>query len=515
MVLGTILLKNASSIPARPAIVCKSSNQTSTYGELNATVNRLAQALMGAGVNKGDRVSIVQPNSLQYIEVFFAVMKAGAVFVPLDYRLTPKEQVFLLKDSGASTLVLGENYLSLADIARAEVGSVKNFIHLGAGDKHIPGYDELVSQYPPIEPVIDVNESDLAMLLYTSGTTGSPKGVMMTHKNLVAAMMNIMKALPVTADDVTLHTSPFSHIAAVWPLLTHCYAGGANVILERFIPEAVVEAIQENGVTTWNSVPTMILRLVEYLQLQKSELPSLRWVGYGASPMPTNVLRQAIHLLGNIFVQVYGTTETYIATALPQEDHVLDGPEEKVKRLGSCGRPISGCEVRVVSDQGQDVVPGEVGEIIVKGDSVTHGYWNLPKETAKSIRQGWFYTGDLATVDDQGYIYIIDRKKEIIISGGENIAPKEIENVIYGHPVVFEVAVIGIPDEKWGEAVKAIVVLRQSKKATEEEIISYCRQNLARFKVPKSVEFTNSLPKTASGKIARKELKEQYRLSTA
>lgn len=226
--------------------------------------------------------------------------------------------------------------------------------------------------------------------------------------------------------------------------------------------------------------------------------------------MPVEVLKRAILNLGNIFIQVYGSTETYIVTLLPKEDHVVDGPEDKVRRLGSCGKALSGCEVRVVNEAGKDVVPGEVGEIIVRGDSVTQGYWKLPEETARTIKQGWFYSGDLATADEEGYIYIIDRKKELIISGGENISPKEVEGVIYRHPSVFEVAVIGVPDEKWGEAVKAIVVLRDGKPVTEAELIAFCRQNLARFKVPKSVVFTDSLPKTTSGKISRKELKDRY-----
>ena len=223
----------------------------------------------------------------------------------------------------------------------------------------------------------------------------------------------------------------------------------------------------------------------------------------------------AIQLLGNIFIQVYGSTETYIATLLPKKDHIVEGPEDKVKRLGSCGKPLSGCEVRVVNEPGRDVVPGETGEIIVRGDNVTPGYWKLPEETAKAIKQDWFYTGDIATVDREGYIYIVDRKKELIISGGENIAPREIEEIIYGHPSVFEVAVIGVPDEKWGEAVKAVVVLKTGKTATEEAIISYCRQHLAHFKVPKTVAFTDNLPKTASGKISRKELKDKYRAAVS
>ncbi|MFQ5997096.1 MAG: class I adenylate-forming enzyme family protein, partial [Dehalococcoidales bacterium] len=269
--------------------------------------------------------------------------------------------------------------------------------------------------------------------------------------------------------------------------------------------------IEGNRVTTWNSVPTMILHIIEYPDLAQYDLSSLRWIGYGASPMPAEALRKALRLIGDIFAQVYGLTETYIVTLLPKEDHILEGPKDRVKRLHSCSKPLAGLKVRVVNEQGKNVVTGEVGEIIVKGDSVTQGYWKLPEETAKTIKGGWLYTGDLATIDNEGYIYIIDRKKELIFSGGENISPREVEEVIYQHPSVFEAAVIGVPDENWIEAVKAVVALKEGRTATEEEIIAFCKRNLARFKAPKSVDFVDSLPKTASGKIARKELKGKYR----
>ena len=512
MVLDEILLKNANSNPEKLAVVDMGTSTSCTYDELNARVNRLAHALTDAGVSKGDRVAIVQHNCLEYIEAFFSIFKIGAVLTTFDYRVAPRELLYLLNDSKANTLIIGENYLNLISPIRSEISTVRNFICIGQGAENMQSYNELVSTYPTTEPVANIDENDLSTLYYTSGTTGLPKGVMMTHKNLTVAMMNMLKALPVTSEDITLHTSPFSHIAPIWPLLDHCYVGGANVIVRGFEPKVVLEAISEHRVTTWNTVPTVILRLIEYPELDRYDLSSLRWIGYGASPMPIEVLKKAILKLGNIFTQVYGATETYIVTVLPKEDHVLDGPENKLRRLRSCGKSLDGLEVRIVNKQDKDTEPGETGEIIVKGDSVTPGYWELPGETAKAIKQGWYYTGDLATIDEEGYIYIVDRKKEIIISGGENVSPREVEEVIYKHPSVFEVAVIGIPDEKWVEAVKAVVVLKEGKTATEEEIIAFCKQNLARFKAPKSVDFTDSLPKTASGKISRKEIKDKYRV---
>ena len=509
IVLGEVLYNTAANYPDKLAVIDASRKTSCTYGELNTRVNRLANALTTSGVRKGDRVAIVQHNCLEYIETFFAAMKIGAVFTPLDFRVAPEELQYLLNDAEANTLIIGENYLNLISAIRSELSTVKNIICLGRTAEYVRSYEEIISQQPPTEPDAGVEEGDLATLYYTSGTTGLPKGVMMTHRNLIAAMMNMLEALPVTSHDVTLHTSPFSHIASVWPLLDHCYVGGTNVTVEKLNLKIVLDTLSEHKITTWNTVPTVVLRLVEYAELANYDLSSLRWIGYGASPIPLEVLRKAITLLGSVFVQVYGSTETYIVTVLPAEDHTLKGPEERVRRLLSCGRPLERLKVRVVNNQDEDIMPGETGEITINGDSVTSGYWKLPEETAKTIKQGWYYSGDLATVDEEGYIYIIDRKKELIISGGENISPKEIENVLYRHPAVFEVAVIGIPDEKWGESIKAVVTLKEGKTATQEEIISFCKQHLARFKAPKSVDFIDSLPKTASGKISKKEIKDR------
>ena len=514
MVLGEILLRNAIDNPDKLAVVDTSTGVKCTYGEINARVNRLANALTALGVSKGDRVAILQHNCLEYIETFFAAMKTGAVLTTVDFRAASGELKYLLNDSEANTLVIGENYLRQISALRAELSTVKNIICLGKTAEDVPGYEEIIAQQPPTEPDTDVGENDLATLYYTSGTTGSPKGVMMTHRNLTAAMMNMLKALPLTSRDVTLHTSPFSHIAAVWPLLAHCYVGGTNVTVVQFDLKTVLDAISGYKVTTWNTVPTVILRLVEDADRANYDLSSLRWIGYGASPMPVEVLKKAITRLGRVFVQVYGSTETYIVTFLPTDDHILEGPEEVVRRLRSCGRPLDGLRVRVVNNQDRDIIPGETGEITVKGDSVTSGYWKLPRETDKTIKQGWYYSGDLATVDEAGYIYIIDRKKELIISGGENISPKEVEDIIYQHPSVFEVVVIGVPDEKWGEAIKAVITLKNGQTATEEEIIAFCKKHLARFKSPKSVDFVDRLPKTTSGKISRKEVKDRYLTST-
>jgi long-chain acyl-CoA synthetase len=510
MLADDVLLGSVMHTPHRLAAICSTTGATLTYGELNAAVNQLSNALLGIGVQKGDRLAIAQHNCLEYIVVFFAAARVGAALVPLDHRAVPRELSYLLCDSGASVLFIGAGLSEAIKPVRSTLTDVKHFIRVGEGNRFAPGFEEFCSAYPTTEPAVDVNENDLVTLHYTSGTTGRPKGVMMTHRNLVAGMKVMLAALPLTSEDVTLHTSPFSHIAAEWPLLAHCYVGGTNVVMAKPNTETILRAIQENRVTTWNTVPTLIQRLLQHPSLNEYDLRSLRWIAYGASPMPVEVIRQAIRDIGDVFAQVYGSTETYILTLLPKEDHVVEGSADASCRLRSCGKPLPGCMLRVVDASGRDVGTGETGEIVAAGDTVTSGYWNLPEETAQALKDGWFHTGDLASIGEDGYVYIVDRKKEIIISGGENVSPREVEEVIYSHPAVLEAAVIGLPDEKWGEAAKAVVVRKERQIVAAEDIINVCKQNLAGFKVPKSVDFVDSLPRTASGKIARKELRDRF-----
>ena len=512
MLLNDFLLRSVIHTPNKIAVLSHTTGEALTYQETNDRAIRLSNALISIGVQKDDRLAIAQYNSLEYIITFFAAVKIGAVVVPIDYRITPREFSYQLNDSGATVIFIGSDFVDSLQSVCATSPALKHCIYINNDNIHrlVPDFKEFYSSHPNTPPDVSIDEGDLATLHYTSGTTSRPKGVMMTHRNLVSGMKTMLGALPVTSEDATLHTSPFSHIASEWPLLTHFYVGGMNVIVTRPDIDSILSAIQNYQVTTWNTVPTLIQKVLGHPFLTEYNLRSLRWVAYGASPMPIEVIKKAISEIGDVFVQVYGLTETYILTLLPKEDHVVVGPASAIRKLSSCGKALPGCLVRVVDSMGKDTNIGDTGEIIASGTSVTKGYWNMPEETANVIKSGWFYTGDLATIDEEGYIYIVDRKKEIIISGGENVSPREVEEVIYSHPAVFEVAVIGIPDKKWGEAVKAIIVPKENQVIDTDDITVLCKKNLAGYKVPKSIEIIASLPKTTSGKIAKRELKDKY-----
>jgi long-chain acyl-CoA synthetase len=335
---------------------------------------------------------------------------------------------------------------------------------------------------------------------------------MLSHANLLANAYHILACGIWREGDVYLHACPMFHIADGPTTHAVTWLGGTHVIIPSFKPDLALEAIERERVTATLLIPTMINFLINHPDVAKRDLSSLRIVTYGGAPMPEELVRRATQLLPCSFCQAYGLTETSpLLTLFPNQEQALAGPPEQMRRLLSCGREVIGVRVRVVNTRGEEVKPGEVGEIIAKGPNIMVGYWNNPQATAEAVRDGWLYTGDLATVDEEGYIYIVDRKKDMIITGGENVFSTEVENVVYTHPAVLEAAVVGVPDATWGEAIKAIVVLKPGASATEEEIIAYCRSRIAHFKVPRSVDFyEGALPKSGSGKILKRELREKY-----
>ena len=355
-------------------------------------------------------------------------------------------------------------------------------------------------------------ERDIERLQYTSGTTGKPKGVVWTYRigyNVVTSVLFNLDQ-PIGPETINLNIGPLTHAAGLMLMIYYC-RGACNVILPGFDEKAVLEAIARERVTSVLLIPTMLYRLLRYPDLRSYDVSSIRRIWYGTAPMAVERLKEAIQVFGNVFRQNYGMTEiAQPITFLGPEDHLLEGTEEQLRRLSSAGRPAMGVEVRVADEEGRSVAPGEIGEVLIRSNKLMSGYWKMPEETAAAFAGGWFHTRDMATLDEQGYLYIVDRKSDMIISGGFNIYPREVEEILMAHPGVAEAAVIGVPDEVWGEAVKALVVPKEGADFTDAQIIEHCRRNLAGYKKPRSVEFIREIPKNLYGKIDRRALKEPY-----
>ncbi len=504
--LKEVINKNAQIYSDKTAFIFE--NKRYTFKQVNQRVNSLINALASMGVRKGDRVGLLAYNCAQYFEVF-NIAKAGRICVLLNYRSVGRELVYLINNSEANTLILEKEFVNTILPIRHELTGVKNFICLDAAVDNMASYEQLISSFPPDEPVDEVEADDPCTLFYTSGTTGRPKGAIHTHKSLLAEAAAVGQNF--TPDDIALCVMPFFHVAGSAAYLFPAFAYGATIVVhKKFDETAVLETIEREKVTYTCLVPAMIIRLLEHPDLDKHDLSSLRTIAYTGAPMPFEALKRGIEHFGKIFVQLLGQTETLNLTILEKEDHNIEGSAKEIKRLESVGKPPGEGELRIVDGQGHDVPVGEVGEIIARSDRIMKEYWKLPKETAETIKGGWLYTGDMGRMDEDGYIYIVDRKKDMIISGGENIYSREVEEVLYTHPAVQEAAVMGVPDEKWGESVKAVIVLREGMTATEDEIINFCKERLASYKKPKSVEFWDSLPMTGSGKIMKNEIRDRY-----
>ena len=496
--------------PNRIATIYK--DERLTFSQIDERINRLANGLRSLGLKKQKRVGILMTNSSRFVETRFALQKAGLTFVRLHTRQTVHEHVYVLNHSCTHAVVYSENLRDVVEGIKKGVPRIKTWICASEGEEGDIDYEELLSASTPSDPEIEITPEDIDRINYTSGTTGKPKGVVVTVAANEARLRNdfFNEEILITHDDVNMAVAPLAHAAGL--ILPVFYLKGATtVIMASFDPAGVLEAIERERVTCTLLVPTMIIKMIEHPDVHKYDLRSLKRIFYGTAPMPVDKLRKAIEIFGNIFRQNYGLTEaTQPIMYLSPEDHILSGPEHLVARLGSCGRPALGVEVRVVNERDHEVKPGEVGEIIVRGDSIMKGYLRQSKATAEALREGWLRTGDLATVDEEGYVFIVDSKSDMIISGGFNIYPKEIEEVIYRYSGVSEVAVIGVPDDVWGESVKAIVVPKEGASLTEEGIIEFCRQHLASYKKPKSVDFIKELPKNNNGKILKRELKARY-----
>ena len=510
MNLGHLIKTAVVKFEPRTAIV--EGNVRLTFGEFNGRINRFANSLIKAtGLKPGDRVALLLNNRHEYMEARLALEKCGLVWVALNTLLAEAEILYILKDSQAKVLITEQGFTPKINRILSEV----DLITVWVGDSSLIQalkyeFETLIDEGSPEEPNVNVDFKDLCSLNYTSGTTGKPKGAMLSHQCWINVYKNMLVDRDIRTDDKLAHIGPLTHASGSY-FMPYFLKGATNVIVEGgFNLDVFLQTIEREQITAFTCVPTMIVRLLNYPGIKKYNLSSLRNIGYGAAPMPVEVIKKAVSLFGPILTQNYGQTEAYMTiTNLPKEEHLISGDEMSLRRLSSVGRPYTFVEVRVVDEEDRNVPPGQPGELIVRSEHVMQGYWKLPEETAKVLKDGWLYTGDVATLDEQGYIHLVDRKKDMIISGGFNIYPREVEEILYAHPAIVEAAVIGVQDQEWGEKVKALVVLKPGAKTDVNALIQYCKDRIG-FKAPRLIDFLPEIPKNATGKIDKKLLRQFY-----
>ena len=512
MNVGQFLTKSARTFPDKLALVHGSKKLT--YAQFNRRVNRLANALERLGIQKGDRVAILQYNYPETLESIFACFKMGCGAVPINFRLHPNECAFIIDHSEAKAVILSPEFNQAVMEIRDRIPRARHLISLSDVEGELLDYEELMSAEADQFKDAHVRPDDLAWLFYTSGTTGMPKGAMLTHRNLVGASMNFYADIcpGFGPDDVVLHAAPLSHGSGIYAL-PNIGKAATNVILasKSFDPELIFETIEKYQVTNMFAAPTMIKLMVESPAVDRYRHDSLKALNYGGAPMLVEDLKQAMKKLSPCLVQLFGQAESPMTiTYLPHGDHLLDGSADQMKRLSSAGFPRTDVEVKIFDGDDRELPSGKTGEIVTRSDLVMKGYWRNPEATNKALKNGWLHTGDMGYMDEKGYLFIMDRSKDMIISGGENIYPREIEEVLIRHNAVREVAVIGIPDVKWGEAIKAVVALHPDASVSEEDLISFCGHHIASYKKPKSVDFVDALPKNNYGKILKRDLRAVY-----
>jgi acyl-CoA synthetase (AMP-forming)/AMP-acid ligase II len=505
--IGLLLAKRAHLNPRLEAFVDAHSGRRFTFAELDARANRTAGFLARElGVRPGDRVALLLMNGPEFLETFFAVAKLGAVGVPLNCRLVTDELQFILKDSGASTLVYGGEFATTVGELelRGPAIDVKHWVHVGGEETRAAfarDYDGLQRVASPEPPDVRACADDLLYIMYTSGTTGLPKGAVHTHTSALWAVLTIAATAEMRFMDRYLVSLPFFHVGALTPITCNVYRGVTSVVMRSFDPVRAWELIQSEKITVALKVPAMLNFMLRAFDPARHDISTLRWIMSGAAPVPVTLI-EAYAKLGIEIHQVYGLTESCGPTC-------LIGPDEAIAKAGSTGKAFFHTDVRVVDEHGRDVAPGQQGEVIIRGRHVMQGYWNRPEATAETIRDGWLHSGDVATVDKEGFVYIQDRLKDMVISGGENVYPAEIENVILAHPKVGEVAVIGQPSARWGESPFAVVV-KKDPSLVEREVLDWCNGKLARFKQPKAVAFVDVIPRNPSGKVLKRLLRDRF-----
>jgi fatty-acyl-CoA synthase len=504
LVLGEILARNARSAPGRTALVF--GDAALTFAELDTRVNQLANALADRGVRRGDQVAVLMFNSLEVIESFFACQKLGACPVPVNFRLAPSELAYILEDSESVAVLTDGPLTSLALEATAALDAVRFVATTGEVVAGTESYEELLASGSSAAPDVDVDEDDLAFLMYTSGTTGRPKGAMLTHQNLVANTINWSIEMEARPGDIWLSGLPLFHIGGVNGVLPFIYVAGTSVITPstNFDPLESLRLLEKHRATMCYFVPTQWQQICSLPEAAETDTSVLRRALWGASQAPPSTLELLVETFPSVgIVNAFGQTEMSSNTCFLKAD-------DAVRKMGSVGLPAVNVEVRIVDPDGDDVAVGDVGEIVYRGPTVMKGYYNKPEATQEAFRGGWFHSGDLVRQDDEGFIYVVDRVKDMIISGGENIYPAEVERAVERHPAVREVAVIGVPHPRWVETPVAVVVADGELHPETAEVLDFIKADLASYKKPSAVVYVDELPRNASGKILKRDLRDSY-----
>jgi len=507
-----ILYRNALLYPGDLAF--RSGSRSLTFAEFNTRVNRLIHGLDALGVRKGEVLGCLSWNCMEYVEFYGAAMKGGFIASPYNARLQSEELDYIINYSEAAVLFVGPSFVETVRALRPRLPKVRHLVAFGGDSEEMLRYEDWLAGQDPEEPDFQVEEDDPVFIFYTSGTTGIPRGALYTQRRSMDDTRRFAAALGLEQGDKQIQIMPLFHVGGTKNLWGYFFAGASNVIVPQisFDPAATLRVIQEERATDIHIVPTHLAAFLNLPDVDAYDLSSLKRMFYAASPMPVELLRKGMDRWGCIFLQFYGATEDGPnVTMLSRKQHdVLERSSEEQRVLSSAGFPHIGVQVRIVDDEDRDVAPGAVGEIIVRSKATMQEWWRKPEETLETVVDGWVHTGDMGRYDEQGYIYIVDRKKDMIVSGGENVFPREVEEILYQHPGVLEAAVFGIPDPYWVEKVHAVVVLKEGARVGEQEIIDFCKGRLARFKAPKSVEFAASIPKNPAGKILKRQIREKY-----
>jgi acyl-CoA synthetase (AMP-forming)/AMP-acid ligase II len=503
-------------VPDRIAMVFD--GRATTYEELAARANRLANALADAGVGKGDRVAFLDVNTPLHLETYFAVAKLDAIYVPLNFRDRAEELLYPLQHAAPKVIVAGARYVPVVEQLRLQLSAIELFV-AADGDAALgwTAYESLVASGADDELRFpEGDDPDPAVILFTAGTTGRPKAAVLTQASFTSYMLSSVAPPDPDVEERNLLTVPLYHVAGLQSALASVYGGRTLVIQRQFEAVEWMKLVAQHGVERALLVPTMVRQILDSPEFERHDLSSLRVLTYGGSSMPPSLIQRMVAgFSGRQFINAFGQTETgSTITMVPPEDHVLEGPPELVelhkRHLGSIGKPLPDVEVQIVDEDGQEMPLGQAGEIVARGPRLMTGYWGEQGSTDQVLYGGWLHTGDLGFRDEDGYIYLAGRAKDFIKRGGEMVAPEEVENVLHDHPGVSEAAVIGVPDDTWGERVLAIVVARPGAELTEDVLMEHCYRHLARFKRPESVEFVTELPKNSLGKVLKRELREKY-----